>query len=210
MKPSQYFWVRIYRVFFAILIIVTVGVQYRHSVMVLGRPVADFFSYFTIQSNLFTAFVFLWIGINAVHKGTEHSRYLVRGAAVLYMTITGIVYGLLLSGLHAQLQTTIPWVNIVLHRLVPMIMIIDWIIDPSGLDLTFRDALVWLVYPFAWLGYTMVRGLLIGWYPYPFLEPTQPGGIVSVVGYIVGITLGAMILIWLIVMLGKHLQQEVK
>jgi hypothetical protein len=178
--------------------------------VVLGRSVTDFFSYFTIQSNLFAAIIFLWISLKPNPKGTEQRRLLVRGAAVLCMTITGIVYGLLLSGLHAQLQTTIPWVNTVLHRIIPVVLIVDWIIEPSGQELTFKKALVWLVYPFAWLAYTMIRGSLIGWYPYPFLEPTQPGGYGSVVGHIIGITLGATILIWLLVMLGRRVHLKVK
>jgi len=33
----------------------------------------------------------------------------------------------------------------------------------------------WLAYPFAYLVYTMVRGRIVGTYPYPFLDVTALG-----------------------------------
>ena len=53
--------------------------------------------------------------------------------------------------------------------------------------LTFRRALVWLVYPLFYLAYTMIRGAIIGWYPYPFLDPGVVGGygMVAVFGVVV-------------------------
>ncbi|MBA3233238.1 MAG: Pr6Pr family membrane protein, partial [Propionibacteriales bacterium] len=32
-----------------------------------------------------------------------------------------------------------------------------------------------LVYPVAWLAFTLSRGALIGWYPYPFVDVTTLG-----------------------------------
>jgi hypothetical protein len=32
-----------------------------------------------------------------------------------------------------------------------------------------------LAYPLVWLGYTLVRGSIVGWYPYPFLNPANGG-----------------------------------
>jgi TRAP-type C4-dicarboxylate transport system permease small subunit len=48
---------------------------------------------------------------------------------------------------------------------------------------------VWLAvsYPLIWVGVTMVRGSLTGWYPYPFLEPDGPNGVIGVVTYVVAI-----------------------
>ena len=41
--------------------------------------------------------------------------------------------------------------------------------------LTFRRALVWVVFPMAYLAYSLVRGAITGWYPYPFLDPREHG-----------------------------------
>ena len=52
-----------------------------------------------------------------------------------------------------------------------------------------RAALWVLVYPLAWVSFSLVRGALTGWWPYPFLNPTNPAGWAGVVEYIVGIAL---------------------
>jgi hypothetical protein len=44
-----------------------------------------------------------------------------------------------------------------------------------------------LIYPLAWVAFSLVRGVLTGWWPYPFLDPTGPAGWLGVVEYIVGI-----------------------
>jgi hypothetical protein len=35
--------------------------------------------------------------------------------------------------------------------------------------------LAWLAYPAAWLGYTLIRGASVDWYPYPFVDVSQLG-----------------------------------
>ena len=55
--------------------------------------------------------------------------------------------------------------------------------------LSVRDGLLWLAFPLAWTGVTLVRGALDGWYPYPFLDPANGGyGQVAVIA--VAITAG--------------------
>ena len=55
---------------------------------------ANFFSFFTIESNILTAIV---LGVGALRDPRGHGWQLFRGAVTLYMTITGIVYNLLLT-----------------------------------------------------------------------------------------------------------------
>lgn len=94
------------------------------------RP-SNFFSFFTIQSNLFAAAV-LFTGGLGLARGDERRWNLVRGAAVLYMFTTGVVYGLLLIGYQEALQTHIPWVDTTLHRVIPLVMVADWLLIPPG------------------------------------------------------------------------------
>jgi hypothetical protein len=44
-----------------------------------------------------------------------------------------------------------------------------------------------LIYPLAWVGFSLVRGAMTGWWPYPFLDPTGPNGVTGVVVYVAGI-----------------------
>jgi hypothetical protein len=158
-----------YRVAFAALTLAALVVQLINQID-RGGSVVNFFSFFTVQSNLIVTAVFL-LGAWFTLKGAEPPSWrIVRGAAAAYMTTTGVVYVLLLTGLEEDLQTTLPWVNAVLHYWMPLVAIADWLIDrPEAIS--FSKALVWTVYPLAWLLYSMVRGEIGGWYPYPFLHP---------------------------------------
>ena len=132
----------------------------------------NFLSYFTIQSNVIGIAV---LGLLAVRSPGPRPRWLesLRGAATVYLTITFVVVLLLLQNIDVGLQ--LPWVDFVLHKLTPVVIVADWLLDPPSVRLTPRDALGWLVYPLVWLGYTLVRGANVAWYPYPFLDPANGG-----------------------------------
>ncbi len=131
-----------------------------------------FFAYFTIQSNLIGVVAFAWLVLG---RGATRSRglELLRGAAAVYLTVTFFVVIFLLSGVDVGLQ--LGWVDFVLHKLFPVIVVLDWIVDPPSVSLSPRDASTWLVYPLIWTGLTLVRGAADGWYPYPFLDPANGG-----------------------------------
>ena len=59
--------------------------------------------------------------------------------------MTFVVVIVLLSGVDVQLQLV--WVDVVLHKLFPVVVVLDWIIDPPIRRLSARDALLWLGYP---------------------------------------------------------------
>ncbi|MEC5179728.1 Pr6Pr family membrane protein [Arthrobacter sp. CG_A4] len=86
---------------------------------------------------------------------------------MVYMTITGIVYSLLLSDV--EVNTPIPWVNVVLHFTIPTVMVIDWLVDLPRIRVSLRESLIWLAFPLLYLVYSLLRGPIVGWYPHPFL-----------------------------------------
>jgi hypothetical protein len=188
-----------YRVGFALLTLVAIAAQL---IDLAGRGVlnpANFFSYFTIQSNLIGIAVFL-IGAARLRATRSVGFDIVRGASVLYLTVTFIVFALLLSG--TDVDTAIPWVNSVVHQVFPIVVIADWLIDPPAARITVRQSLVWLVYPLIWTAYTLVRGALVGWYPYPFLDPAN-GGYLTVAAYVVAILVFGAILCALLAWVGN-------
>ena len=160
-----------------------------------------FFAFFTIQSNLIGVATF---GILVARRDGPRSRGLemLRGAAAVYLTITFIVVILLLSDIDVQLQ--LPWVDFVLHKLFPIVVVLDWLVDPPMVRLDIRDALVWLVYPLIWVVVTLIRGAADGWYPYPFLDPAN-GGYGQVALSVVGITVGFFVIALAFVALGNRL-----
>ena len=139
-----------------------------------GFQKANFFSFFTIQSNLLAVAT---LGLLVVVRRAEWTPLFdgVRSGVVLYMAITGIVFALLLSGLQEELQTTIPWVDFVVHKLMPVVLVADWLLDPPRHRLPLWAAAAWLVYPLTWFLYTVLRGASVDWYPYPFVDVGELG-----------------------------------
>ena len=134
----------------------------------------NFFSFFTIQSNLLAVATLCLL---VVVRRTERTALFdgARSGVVLYMAITGIVFALLLSGLQEELQTTIPWVDFVVHKLMPVVLVADWLLDPPRHRLPLWAAAAWLVFPFSWFLYTLARGASVDWYPYPFVDVGELG-----------------------------------
>jgi hypothetical protein len=144
----------------------------------------------------------LLIGAAAWRAARSSAMGLARGGAVVYLTITFVVFALLLSG--TDVDTAIPWVDTVLHNIFPLAVIVDWLIDPPVARLTLRQSLVWLVYPLIWVGYTLARSPIAGWYPYPFLNPAN-GGYASVAAYVVAILVFGLLLCAIVVTIGSAL-----
>ena len=127
-----------------------------------GVSDADYFSYFTVLSNLFAAAMLLHGALRPA-RGRSGTVELLRGAAVVYILTTGIVYLLLLSG-HAPAY---PWVNAVLHYLMPVAVTLDWLLDPPRVRLDPRRTVVlWMAFPLLYIIYTLARGAIVNWYPY--------------------------------------------
>jgi hypothetical protein len=178
------------RAAFAILVLVAIAFQ-AWTLIEAGffRPLR-YFAFFTILSNLFAAVVFLALAVR--HGRTESRTFdLLRGAAVVYLVVTFIVVVPLLSS--AELQVGVPWVDFVVHKLFPVVVVLDWLIDPPTTRLKIRDGLLWLVFPLAWVALTLIRGAVDHWYPYPFLDPAH-GGYRSV-GFFVGAIFAAFLII---------------
>ncbi len=156
-----------------------------------GVTDADYFSYFTVLSNLFAAAMLLH---GALRPADEHSRTveLLRGASVVYILTTGIVYLFLLSG-HAP---TYPWVNAILHYLMPVAVTLDWLLDPPRVHLErVRTVVLWIVFPVLYIVYTLARGAIVDWYPYFFVNPHRSGGYLRVAGSTVAVGIGIIALI---------------
>jgi hypothetical protein len=158
-----------------------------------------FFAFFTIQSNLIGVAAFAWLVANG-DRPRSRALELLRGAAAVYLTVTFVVVILLLSDVDVQLQ--VDWAEFTLHKLFPVIVVLDWLIDPPRLALRYRDGLIWLAYPLIWTALTMVRGAADGWYPYPFLDPAN-GGYATVAAMIVAITVGFLVLSGAMIALGR-------
>lgn len=162
-----------------------------------GFNVLNFFSYFTNLSNLFAAIVLI-LGAFCLVKRQESfaANDLMRGAAVINMAVVGIVFIALLRDV--DLGHLLPWVNALLHHIMPVVVLLDWLYAPPETAPGAKQMLQWQVFPLMYLIYIMVRGALIGWYPYPFLDPAKVGGYGTVTLYVLGLAATFLCVSWLL------------
>ncbi len=161
-----------YRLGIAALTAVALGFTAYRAGFSGSTGLVNFFSYFTILSNILGTVVFLVGGLSLL-RGGEGAADLLRGAAALYLVITGIVYGVALA--HYDTPQVIPWVNTVVHKVTPLVFLLDWLIDPPRRPLRLSRAAAWLAFPVVFLAYSLARGPAAQWYPYPFLDPRAHG-----------------------------------
>ncbi|MFW6187699.1 MAG: Pr6Pr family membrane protein [Actinomycetota bacterium] len=152
----------------------------------LAVDVANFFSYFTIQTSLFHAVVFgLGTWFLLARRGPDPGWLgALRAAATTYTVTTGVVYNALLRQIPLEPGLEQPWANEVLHTIVPVYALLDWLFAPGRRPVLWRVVGWIVVYPVLWAGYTLVRGPTVldegtgnaWWYPYPFLDPHASAG----------------------------------
>lgn len=155
------------------------------------RP-AEYFSYFTVETALIFVVIFAVGGVIALRTAHDTRLFtIVRMCAVPFTIVTFVIYNTMLRGLPpaaADAGYVWPiWPNELLHVWAPIFIVLDWVFAPGRYPLRLR-ALWWvLVFPLAWVTFSLIRGVITGWWPYPFLDPTGPLGWAGVVGYIAGI-----------------------
>lgn len=156
----------------------------------------NFFSYFTVLSNILAVVAFIG-GAVIASQGIKSKQFdFFRGAVTFYMIVTGIVFALLLSGLEGVQLTAVPWDNIVLHYIIPVAIAVDWFVN-RPVKIPFKRALLWISFPVAYLAYSLIRGPIVEWYPYPFLNPANGGyGAIAVTS--IAITVGGIVMIYLL------------
>ena len=152
---------------------------------------ANFFGFFTIQSNLIDAVV-LTIGAIRLLRGTPVSVgfTVVRWATTDFIVLVGIVYAVLLAPLGAAGGVPLPWANTVVHVVTPIFGALDWLLATDRARFPLR--LIWLpiVYPAVWIVVVLIRGATDGWVPYPFLDPAN--GYAFVAGMVALITVAVV------------------
>lgn len=162
-----------------------------------GGTIANFFSYFTIQSNLII--IAVWLGI-ALFDPQGRRWQQIRCAATLYIVITGVVYALLLQNIAVGIMY--PWTNDTLHRVTPLVAFVDWLLVPAALGISARLIGVLLAYPIVYGVYTLIRGPIVDWYPYPFIDPRSQGYGSMAIGLVV-LVIAFVILAVAVVSLGE-------
>jgi hypothetical protein len=161
-----------------VLVVTGAAVLAETEVPALATRLGRLVSYFTIQSNLLVA-------VTAVQLARDPGRdgrwwRAVRVAALVGITVTGLVHFVLLRPL-LDLHGANRVADTLLHLVVPVLALGAWLVAGPRPRAPWRDAVVALAWPVAWLVWTLAVGGVTGWYPYPFLDVgAQGAGAVTV------------------------------
>lgn len=162
----------------------------------LFRPF-EYFAYFSIVSSILAGLVLTFAGLLLLQGKEETERmHTWRLIATVSMIIVGVVYHWLLGDTAIDPRDIgyewprVP--NLVIHTYAPIAIFVDYLISIKGYRPAWKKAWWVVVYPLTWLGFSVVRGLMDGWWPYWFINPNSEGGIVGMLTY-VGIIAAAFI-----------------
>jgi hypothetical protein len=148
----------------------------------------EYFGYFTVQSSLINVVVLIVGGTLAFRYRDDPELFTrVRMSGLCYAVVTAVVYNALLRNVISDGFAGIPWPNEVLHVWAPLLILADWLFAPGRPALSWRRLGFAVAYPIIWVIYAVIRGALTGFYTYPFLNPTGPGGYGTVALYVLGI-----------------------
>ncbi len=167
----------------------------------LGREI-DHFSYFTIWSNLLAAVIFTMLAINPNRTGSLFR--VLRLDAIVMMIVTGIVYNALLNtGGHEGWDF---WSNGIQHTWGPILVFLVFVISGPRGWISSSTIFAALILPILWLAYALIRGSVIGAYPYDFLD-VNANGMASVLAFVAQIVVFAIILGYLLLLIDKLMRK---
>jgi hypothetical protein len=145
-----------------------------YSAGLAGAPerLFDLFSYFTIWSQIMVGVVMTLLYLNPARDGKLFRVF--RLDSILMITVTGVVYNLLLGpnyppqGLN-QISSPIQ------HTITPLITVLVFVIAGPRGWITLKNIVAALVVPIVYVFYTLTRGAIIGKYPYDFFDVITEG-----------------------------------
>jgi len=146
-----------------------------HNGRSIGAGLATFFSYFTVLTN---TSIFVSLTLSLIGPASSAGKWCARPGVV-----AGIAANIAFVGLsyHFLLRNT--WnpqgaqllADLLLHYAVPAVYVLYWWSDAAKTALRWTHPLLWSIYPAAYLAYSLVRGYLVGSYPYPFIDAGHIG-----------------------------------
>ena len=137
----------------------------------IGR-LLDFATYFTNWSSILVLIVMWLLFANPRRDGAVFR--VLRLDSLLMIAVTGIIYQYLLAA-SAHLQGWEYVTNMCQHILTPIITIVVWLLVGPRRQIGWVAIPLALILPIGWAVYALLRGAVIGAYPYGFLNVTVHG-----------------------------------
>jgi hypothetical protein len=137
-----------------------------------GTLLIRFFSYFTTEANLLVGVTSAWLVLNPGHDGPVWR--VARLQALFGITVIGAVYSTLLRGI-VELHGAAAFTNTLVHYLSPALAVTGWLLFGPRPRITENTLLLSLIWPLAYIAWTLAHGAAAHWYPYPFTNVDRFG-----------------------------------
>lgn len=168
------------RIWYAVTAVAVLAGLVIETVLVAGDPrlgsalgrVANLYTYFTIQSNLLVGIAAALVALGRTRDAAWFRALFV--AALLAISITALVWHVVLAGPPGALSGAATLGDTLVHTISPALFAVGWLLFGPRV-FSVRAVLLSLVYPLAWLAFTLVRGAIADYYPYPFMDVTDIG-----------------------------------
>ena len=167
------------------------------AVMLTMTDASLMLSYFTFTTAAFTVLTVMTavqLRKSGARGEVAHLGVSLQLALTFFITITFVVYWAMLSwqnfdmgGGDPSRVALVSAANYVVHGVVPILAIADWILFLPHGRLRAKDAALWLIYPIAYAVFIFIRAEVgapfygTTRYPYPFIDVDQIGGWVALV-----------------------------
>ncbi|MES2797220.1 MAG: Pr6Pr family membrane protein [Bacteroidota bacterium] len=166
-----------------------------------------FFSFFTILTNSLIAIYFslsLLKKRNGFLSNIDKPGTLT--AIAVYITIVGLVYQIVLR--HIWDPTGIQMiVDELLHSVIPLLVFIFWYLYEESKLVQYKQIVQWLIYPFIYLIYILIRGAYSNFYPYPFVDVVSLG-LIQVLLNSIGLIVFFIIISVVYIKIGKVIKRR--
>lgn len=141
----------------------------------VAMGIATYLGFFTILTNILVAATLsVALVAPASPLGRFFARPVVAGGVLVPIVVVAIVYHVLLRDLWDPQGWQLV-ADVLLHYVVPALFVVYWWLAVPKEGLSWADVPKWMLYPAAYLVYLLLRGAILGHYPYPFLDVAELG-----------------------------------
>lgn len=158
---------------------------------------SDTVSYFTEWSNVVVAVAMCLLWRDP--RRDSYWRRVLRADSLLMITVTAIVYALLLAPAEHPTGWSV-FTNPLQHIVVPAVTVLVFLVwGPRGW-FSWRVVAGALIIPVAWIVWMLARGAVVGAYPYDFVDPVAHGSaaVAATIGQILIFGVLVALLYWAI------------
>jgi hypothetical protein len=189
-KNTYFYW--------ALLLVSIVGFSTSYFPGVIGEPilfwVSDLIatlSYFTIISNIAVGVLAATqLFYNQSKVGLALSSMTAQTSIAVYITITGLIYHVLLSDTWEPKGLDLVS-DVFMHTITPLLYALFWWFCARGKVFPLKRTLAVLIVPALFVVYWLIRGPIIGEYPYFFLDVFKLGYAIVAIN-----TIGLGLVVW--------------